>query len=147
MVRGFTLVELMIVVAIVAILAAIGYPSYTSYVERARRADAQGALTECSARMERFFSDNNSYAAATVGDTATSTCSDHAPTHEPHANRVYTVSLPSSSTTAYTIRVAPLNTGPMKSDGYLELDSTGARRWDKNNDGDTDDASETSWSH
>lgn len=52
-IRGFTLVELMIVVVIVAILAAIAYPAYTSQTERARRADAKIALQNVAQKLER----------------------------------------------------------------------------------------------
>ena len=60
---GFTLIELMIVVAIVGILAAVAYPSYQDYVRRAARADAQADLLELAQLMERQFTLNNSYAA------------------------------------------------------------------------------------
>ena len=60
--RGFTLIELMIVVAIVAILAAIALPSYERYVRKARRTDAKQALLDYAARQEKFFSTNNNYA-------------------------------------------------------------------------------------
>jgi type IV pilus assembly protein PilE len=60
-VRGFTLVELMIVVAIVGILATIAYPSYQEYGRRAKRAEARAHLLDSAARMERFYSDNNQY--------------------------------------------------------------------------------------
>ncbi|MGJ7528323.1 type IV pilin protein [Variovorax sp. GB1P17] len=59
---GFTLIELMIVVAVVAILAAIAYPSYVRYVQKARRTDAKTALLDLATREERFFSINNTYA-------------------------------------------------------------------------------------
>jgi len=59
--RGFTLIEVMIVVAIVAILAAIAYPSYTDHVARSRRSDAKGALLEISQWLERQFTLSNSY--------------------------------------------------------------------------------------
>jgi type IV pilus assembly protein PilE len=59
--KGFTLVELMIVVAIVAILAAVAYPSYMSSVNKGRRADAQNALLNFAALQERFYSDRGSY--------------------------------------------------------------------------------------
>ena len=49
--RGFTLIELMIVVAIVAILAAIAYPAYTESVRKGRRAEARTALAEPLARI------------------------------------------------------------------------------------------------
>jgi type IV pilus assembly protein PilE len=60
--RGFTLIELMIVVAVVAILAAVAFPAYTQYVEQTRRADAQSALLNAAQNLERCFTRNNSYA-------------------------------------------------------------------------------------
>jgi type IV pilus assembly protein PilE len=58
---GFTLVELMIVVAIVAILAAIAYPSYAQQVRKGRRVDAKSAMLDLAARQEKFFVTNNRY--------------------------------------------------------------------------------------
>jgi len=62
-VRGYTITEIMIVVAIVGIVAAIGYPQYQNYVREARRADGHAALTRIAAQQERFFADNNIYTA------------------------------------------------------------------------------------
>lgn len=58
---GFTLIEMMIVVAVIAILAAIAYPSYQEYIRKARRSDAKSGLLDLAARQERFFSINNVY--------------------------------------------------------------------------------------
>ena len=59
--RGFTLIELMIVVAIIAILAAIAYPTYTSYITKTRRAAATACLSEYANYMERFYTTNLRY--------------------------------------------------------------------------------------
>lgn len=58
---GFTLIELMIVVAVVAILAAIAYPSYQEYVLRSRRVEGQALLNDAAARQERWRAQNGSY--------------------------------------------------------------------------------------
>ena len=74
-VRGFTLIELMIVVAAIAILAAIAIPSYTQYVQKSRRTDAKNAVLDLASREERYFSINNTYTnnAAALGYGAGST--------------------------------------------------------------------------
>jgi type IV pilus assembly protein PilE len=59
--NGFTLIELMMVVAIVGILVAIAYPSYARYVEQARRADGKSALMDAAQRLERCHTQTNTY--------------------------------------------------------------------------------------
>ena len=61
--RGFTLIELMIVVAIVGILVSIAYPSYLAQVRKSRRADAQAALMDIATRQQQMLLDTRSYAA------------------------------------------------------------------------------------
>ncbi len=58
---GFTLMELMIVVAVIGILAAIGFPSYNDYVTRSKIAEATSALSDGRIKMEQFFQDNRRY--------------------------------------------------------------------------------------
>jgi prepilin-type N-terminal cleavage/methylation domain-containing protein len=58
---GFTLIELMIVVAIIAILAAIALPIYNNYVTRSKLTDAQNGLSATRVLMEQYFQDNRQY--------------------------------------------------------------------------------------
>jgi type IV pilus assembly protein PilE len=65
--RGFTLIELMIVVAVVGILATIAYPSFQDYVRRAARAEARAAMLHMAQLQERNFSDRGAYVAIASG--------------------------------------------------------------------------------
>jgi type IV pilus assembly protein PilE len=60
--RGFTLIELMIVVAIVGILALIAYPSYENQMRKSRRASAQSHLMDIAARQQQYLLDSREYA-------------------------------------------------------------------------------------
>ncbi|MFA6903153.1 MAG: type IV pilin protein [Gallionellaceae bacterium] len=62
--RGFTLIEVMIVVVIIAILSAVAIPSYRDYVIRGQLVEGTTALSEGRIRLEQFFQDNRAYNAA-----------------------------------------------------------------------------------
>ncbi len=65
--KGFTLIEVMIVVAIIAILAAIAMPNYTAYVQRSRLTEASAKLSDLRTRMEVYFQDNRGYGPTATG--------------------------------------------------------------------------------
>ena len=64
--NGFSLIELLIVIAIIGILAGIAYPNYQEYVARARRADAKTVLLENAQFLERFYTQNGTYVGAAL---------------------------------------------------------------------------------
>lgn len=126
---GFTLIEVMVVVAIVAILASIALPSYTSYVARARRADARTQLLQVAQFMQRFYTANDTY----IQDRASNLVATQVPTtlrQSPgDATAIYTLNIPTSTTTEFTLEMVPVAGGPMAGDGCgtFKLNSAGVR--------------------
>ncbi|MCP5019060.1 MAG: type IV pilin protein [Ketobacter sp.] len=129
--RGFTLVELMIVIAVVGIIATIAYPSYNDSVKKSRRADAKGALMGFSQAMERHFTDNNSYLGAASGGANTGAPTIF-PTQAPldSSAKFYDLTIEAATASSYTLRATPIN--GQTGDGNLEIDNTGAKRWNGN---------------
>jgi len=101
--QGFTLVELMVVVAIIAILAAIAVPQYSDYVTRSKFAEAHAALGDARVKLEQRFMDNRAYA----GGTAPWACGSVAPTA---ADSKYFTYSCTGSATAYTITATGVTT-------------------------------------
>lgn len=99
--RGFTLIEVMIVCAIVAILAAIALPSYLSSIQKSRRTDAKSALIGAAGQMERYFTERNTYATATLGTSAGAVYPSAS------LNGYYTLSIASQTATTYTLNAVP----------------------------------------
>jgi len=141
---GFTLMELMIVVAVASILAAISYPMYTDYLVRGTRSAAKVALTDAAARQEAYFNDRKTYSSTLAGlglpadpyyvskDGKQGTTST--------ADMVYSISLTTGTAggivTTYTLTATPVNgqtrdnpgSPPKKNTcGSFILDSTGNR--------------------
>ena len=124
--RGFTLIELMIVVAIVAILAAVAYPSYTNYVIRSNRSAAQGFLLEVSNLQQRYLLDKRSY-----GDTTALNLAAITPAT---VSKNYTVTAttgpkPGTTMPGFKITATPIGSQLARDTtcGKLEIDEAGAK--------------------
>lgn len=115
---GFTLIEVMIVVAIIAILSAIAIPSYSEYVIRSRITDGIAGLAGMRVKMEQYFQDNRSYVATPAA------CSTGSIAPMPVANH-FTFTCPTLAANAYQITAT--GTGPMTGFVYtLNQDNTRA---------------------
>jgi type IV pilus assembly protein PilE len=127
--RGFTLIEVMIVVAIVAILAAIALPSYTDHLRRGQVAEAFTVLADYRVKMEQYYQDNRNYGNA--GGTACANATG-APTwagFTNHGARYFTFACALGSGTdnqSYTI-TATGSSGRAINHTYT-VDSAGARQ-------------------
>lgn len=102
--KGFTLIELMIVIAVIGILAAIALPAYQDYVTRANRADAKSAILAVQLAEEKWRANNTSYTALMTnlgypGDTEQDSPDKH-----------YKVTVTNASGATYTITAVPQGT-------------------------------------
>jgi type IV pilus assembly protein PilE len=113
-VNGFTLIELMIVVAIVGVLAAIAIPSYQNYVMQSRRSEAQATMMSLALNEEKYRANNSAYA-------------DHTVVAIGVANSTYYTFTIVASANAYTISATPQGAQAGDSCGILTLDQAGSK--------------------
>lgn len=117
--KGFTLIELMIVVVIIGILAMIAYPSYQESVTKTRRTDGKGLLLEVMSGQERYYTRNNTYS------TDLTDLGYAAATNIDSENGFYKVSAAAcgGSTISDCVILTATAQGAQATDGNLTLDS------------------------
>ncbi len=116
--KGFTLIELMIVVAIIAILAAVAFPSYQDQVRKTRRSEAQADLMELASTVERYFTENNTYVGWAVPASLN---------QSPRAGTArYVLTVGGVAATTYTLTATPQGGQAADTCGTMTLDQTGA---------------------
>jgi len=110
--RGFTLIELMIVVAVIGILAVIAVPSYLSQARKSRRSAVEGAVQQIALAQERFRADCTTYATGFNFACPTGTPPTFALVTAFYTSGYYTVAITAGNTdaTRYEITAAPIGT-------------------------------------
>ncbi|WP_434558689.1 prepilin-type N-terminal cleavage/methylation domain-containing protein [Pseudomonas sp. Z5-35] len=112
--RGFTLIEILIVIAIVGIVITIGYPSLSEYMKKGRRTEIAGLLSEQAQILERHYSKNNVYTNATGLSGG---------------NDFYTITATTLTEQTYTLTAMRRSGSSMATDkcGDFTIDNTGKR--------------------
>lgn len=121
--KGYTLIELMVVVAIIGIISAIAYPSYQGYTCDTYKGQAIADLNVCALGMERYYSNNFSYAGAVIDASAASVCPNISPTD---GQKKYNVSVAITNANQGFLITAATDTGTNScSGGGFTLDEQG----------------------
>ena len=95
--HGFSLIELMIVIAVIGVLAAIAIPNYNEYVQRSRITRAVATLSDMRVKLEQYFQDNRTYVGACTAGTV-------APLPPAGDNPDFTISCPTLTATAFVVQ-------------------------------------------
>ena len=131
--HGFTMAELMIVVALVAILTSLAYPSYMESVRKSHRGDAQAALTGLASAMQRYHTETtpSSFVGAAAsgppGPPVSSVFTSQSPLDG--VIKHYDLRIQSAAVSAYELRAVPIAGSAQDGDrcGTLTLTSTGQK--------------------
>ena len=126
--RGFTLIELMIVVVIVGVLARIAYPSYLKYIVRTSREAAQSHLLELSTVEEKIFLNSSAYTGSVTGAYTGNATGGLGMTSGKSNDGKYTISA-AAATNTFTLTATPVAGKTQVGDGNITIDQSGVRVW------------------
>ena len=114
--KGFTLIEMMIVVAIIGVLAAIAYPSYQQYVIKSKRTDMMSEMQNIASEIESRKLAQGSYSAISTGVKT-----DFATAYPRQSTQLYDVTITHPLVAKWTITATPKTGSQMATDGALTL--------------------------
>jgi type IV pilus assembly protein PilE len=127
--RGFTLIELMIVVAIISVLAVIAYPLYKGYKEKVNRTEVKAEMMQLAAQLQKYKAIRGSYV---VGNTAIdlSAITGVATVNYPNTGTtLYQISLANVTRNGWVLVATPQN--QQSTDGTIRLNHRGEKCWTK----------------
>jgi type IV pilus assembly protein PilE len=127
--RGFTLVELMMVVVIVSILAAIAIPSFTYFMKKSRRGDTEAAMMDIAQREQQYLNDSRAYAASTtaLNTTVPLDVSSYYTIYICQTATTAPCAAPGGTPPAFVVSAVPIAGTAQAGDYTLTLDNTGVR--------------------
>ena len=114
--RGFTLIELMVVVVVMAILAALAYAAYTKQVSKGRRSDAYSSVGQLQLSLERWRAENPCYGLSTVAPCSAVAFIQNGTYPTAPTSKYYTTVISNAGPTTYTVTAAPISTSPQAND-------------------------------
>ena len=120
--QGFTLIEMMIVVAVIGVLAAIAYPSYQRYVIKSKRTDMMSEMQNIASEIESRKLAQGSYSAISAGVKT-----DFATAYPSQGTQLYDVTITDPLVAKWTIIASPKTGTQMASDGNLSLNYQGVK--------------------
>lgn len=120
--QGFTLIEIMIVVAIIGVLAAIAYPSYQQYVIKTKRTDMMSEMQNIASQIE-----SRKLAQGSYSNISANVKTDFAKAYPTQGQALYDITITDPLVSRWTITAVPKSNAQMRSDGTLTLNHQGVK--------------------
>lgn len=130
--KGFTLLEVMIVVAILGVLAAIAIPSYQNYVIKVKRGEMKTSLMSISQSLQRYQVANKTFANAASSNQFKKLVAASGETYPQTGQALYTVKLQfNANNRDWVLTATPIAAKSQEKDGHIMLNSQGHKCWTK----------------